>query len=1064
MVVRKLTFRDKSGNVIKTGTRDVSKSNKITITSSGSSSSSSSRSSVGSGLSVQSQLNIANAALKSKTAPSFRELTNLGVSNEIAQQTLAAYEQKNQKLSNTDSFFANQTNTRASDQQSVNQALDIAYKKAGATSNFAKAVVKNQVMSGSPVTKVNPTLNTLSKENNITKSDESILRARLGLIDSNKTLNLIEKEQRKKAVVNQIVTQSGEKKDLFGGTAKTRLIDEKINKEISNINKNVLNELSKNLKDNILSVQEKARTGQSISQTQLNDLSDKIAKSDLSRQQLRVIKNALIIGSNLIVGTAYNFVGGVLTVGKELIILPYDATIAAYNYGKDTVKRAKKQKTKTINIYGQDLLKLNKKLFTSRQFIQNNPKESIAVLGAIAALVGRNFLTEFNKNPGKTLGKVYGNIVLPGKLGKYFSETQIGRVLQEAKFIGKQPKELRPFVREIIKASKLQENLSPSDIKKLKTINFNEVEELTKIEALAVKKTLQETDSFVFGSVSSRTISKGKTKIPKDVDLATSDTNNFLKTFKSNLPKSEQKYYTIKGQKIVYKKGNIVRDLIDVKPIERLRPNLDIFGIGRLPIFSKLYGKAELKIRLGKLKDVSFLSKSSIKSLKSDLKNGLNKKTLLNKYSKKLTKSEKNKFKKLLGDVFKEEELTVPTGTLKEIEGIKLVGFGEQTTRKGLGTLQVLLEKNPLRQKNPAGFLESLKIQLAALKGQIPKSYITRPLKKYTVSRLEKSIKILESKDFERLLNQNVPGITKNYPLLKEIPISKLKKLDKKKINQKVKQVIKDIKSKITKKNNKSKVPKSKVPKSKVPKSKVPKSKVPKSKVPKSKVPKSKVPKSKVPKSKVPSSKVPSSKVPSSKVPKSKVPSSKVPSSKVPSSKVPKSKVPSSKVPSSKVPIKTIPVPTEESNRIIKINFDSKRLDNKVLNFEGSFRERKFRNKPAGKNNPIITKKIVIRDTKNRALKKVANRVDNSLARSLKLEVKGIGKAKKDIKKPINLKKFSLKKSKNTPVLKLVEQPKSLFDTKGEKKEAKKQKASKPKSKKKTKPKVKVSKKKKKSR
>ena len=129
------------------------------------------------------------------------------------------------------------------------------------------------------------------------------------------------------------------------------------------------------------------------------------------------------------------------------------------------------------------------------------------------------------------------------------------------------------------------------------------------------------------------------------------------------------------------------------------------------------------------------------------------------------------------------------------------------------------------------------------------------------------------------------------------------------------------------------------------------------------------------------------------------------------------------------------------------ISIDSKKLENKILTFKGVYRERKYKNKPAGKNNPIITKSITIRDTKNRALKRVSKKVDTSLARSLDLKVVSIGKYKKDITKPIRLKKFNLKKAKKSPSLKLIEKSKANFDTKGEKREAKVQKLRKYKSK-----------------
>ena len=119
-----------------------------------------------------------------------------------------------------------------------------------------------------------------------------------------------------------------------------------------------------------------------------------------------------------------------------------------------------------------------------------------------------------------------------------------------------------------------------------------------------------------------------------------------------------------------------------------------------------------------------------------------------------------------------------------------------------------------------------------------------------------------------------------------------------------------------------------------------------------------------------------------------------------------------------------------------KLSWNSNKLNNRVILAEATFRERKFRSKPASKRNPVVTKKIKIRDTKNRIIKKVRDRVDKSLARSLSVKVVGIGKKKKDIKKP-SLKKFRQKKSKGTPVLRIVEKSKHALDTKSEKREIK---------------------------
>ncbi|MFO7969920.1 MAG: hypothetical protein R6U15_07430, partial [Candidatus Izemoplasmatales bacterium] len=136
-----------------------------------------------------------------------------------------------------------------------------------------------------------------------------------------------------------------------------------------------------------------------------------------------------------------------------------------------------------------------------------------------------------------------------------------------------------------------------------------------------------------------------------------------------------------------------------------------------------------------------------------------------------------------------------------------------------------------------------------------------------------------------------------------------------------------------------------------------------------------------------------------------------------------------------------------------KLSFDSKKLDDRVLNAVATFRERKFRNKLAGRNNPIVTKQIKFKDTKNRIIKKVRDRVDRSLARSLQVQVVGVGNKKKDIVKP-KLYKFRTKKSKNTPVLRLVEKSKHALDTKSEKREIRKQRVRKKSVTKKIKPKI----------
>lgn len=143
-----------------------------------------------------------------------------------------------------------------------------------------------------------------------------------------------------------------------------------------------------------------------------------------------------------------------------------------------------------------------------------------------------------------------------------------------------------------------------------------------------------------------------------------------------------------------------------------------------------------------------------------------------------------------------------------------------------------------------------------------------------------------------------------------------------------------------------------------------------------------------------------------------------------------------------KPPVKPKPRPTPpppEKPPIkpkIKLDWDNEaKLKDKVLIFNARFRQRKdTRKKYNPKTNPRVIKTLKIKDTKNRALAKVANKVDNILARSLDLKLVGItAKKKKDIKAPkIVRKKFDKKKSKGSPVLKLVEKTKHIADRKGE--------------------------------
>lgn len=509
------------------------------------------------------------------------------------------------------------------------------------------------------------------------------------------------------------------------------------------------------------------------------------------------------------------------------------------------------------------ILKPKQTLADLKQFARTFFKAPVKTTVSVARGASQQFITD----PAVFIGEYYAYGKATNTAISVTRRSAFGRAFQKELFLLQQPKELRTPMRKIINAAEAQRKLNPTPAANIKKISFYDVKELNPTEARALASALRKTDSIVFGSKASRVLSKGRTKIPKDVDLATKDPSKFNKEFLDSLPKTQRRLYTIKKEKILRGKTPI----LDVKPIARLIPERSILTrTGYLPVSG---------------------------------------------YVQRITTKKGSVLPRLAKKPF-QAAFEVKTAPLQKVAGIKLTGFGEQTLRKALGTLQVLVEKNSRRAKDPSALLESLQIQLAALK----KSKKLTLFKRRKIKQLSDAIKLLKSKQFQKLLEKKVPGLTKEFPLVGKLTKAKhnafLKKLKAKSgkaaIKKKVlKKAVKRVTKKKVAKKSSSLVPKkrraSKVP-SKVP-SKL-KSKVP-SRTP-SRVPsrlKSKVPSklaSRVP-SKVPSkvtSKVPSrtpSKVPS-KTP-SRVPS-KVPSRVPGSSTLPKRPVRPIKVavPSNKPP------------------------------------------------------------------------------------------------------------------------------------------------------------------
>ena len=371
--------------------------------------------------------------------------------------------------------------------------------------------------------------------------------------------------------------------------------------------------------------------------------------------------------------------------------------------------------------------------------------------------------------------------------GRGVKRSPAGRYVQEELFIRSQPKEVQGAVRRILKAVRIQEKINPLGVKSIRNVNFLEVVSLTKLEAQALMKTLKTTDSVVFGSWAARTLGGKKLPKPKDVDLATADVRLFNKIFLENIPAASRKNYVIKGEKILRIGPGKTKSMpiLDVKPIDRLIPQRSLLTRrGRIPVVgyvTKIKGLerirkvlrindriSELKNRLARAKTRKARNNFKRQILKLEKQRSLE--------IKRFSPSELAQFKKTpaVGG------LDFPTQKIVTIKGIKMIGFGEQTVRKALGTLQVLIEKNARRAKDPASLARALEVQRAALK----RSKRLTLFKKRKLRILDDTIRMLKSKEFSKLLERKVPGLTKTYPLVGKIDVRKLKNVNFKKIEK----------------------------------------------------------------------------------------------------------------------------------------------------------------------------------------------------------------------------------------------------------------------------------------
>ena len=364
-------------------------------------------------------------------------------------------------------------------------------------------------------------------------------------------------------------------------------------------------------------------------------------------------------------------------------------------------------------------------------------------------------------------------------LGSAAKATPLAKAISREVFILKVPKAKRFAVRAILRAIDAQKKIKPLTGLKLKDLYAMGVEELTKAELKSAVQAMIKTDSVLFGSGAAKITSKGRVKgQPHDLDFATKNPDKFMQVFISGMWKTPQRgvKYTRKGGKIYRISGSKKQFIMDVKGFDRVIPRKNWFTRrGKLPVAG--FGITTKGVQqLKKIKQVT----NQILKLKS------NKKLSLKGKAKRLKALLKQLKKATSG--FKVSELPVPTrevlqgalelttGKIIKVEGLRMIGFSEQTLRKGLGTLQTLIEKEIRRAKDPQAFLESLQIQLRTLKSSKPKTPFGRIAKRSRIKKIEPTIKLLKSKAFLKLLAKPIKEtILSKYPLVGKINAKLLK-------------------------------------------------------------------------------------------------------------------------------------------------------------------------------------------------------------------------------------------------------------------------------------------------
>ena len=393
-----------------------------------------------------------------------------------------------------------------------------------------------------------------------------------------------------------------------------------------------------------------------------------------------------------------------------------------------------------------------------------------------------------------------------GFIGRAVKSAPISHYVVNELFIRRAPKPQQKFIRAVLNSEWAQRAINPKKVGKITSANFAKIETfkgLSKNEIKAIMKTISETKSVIFGSFVTKLVTgtKGKSGLAHDLDLATPNIQVFYKRFIKNMPKSMRKKYKMQGQKLLRDGSKIM----DVKPLDRLIQQKNVFtGKGKLPVtgFAKRFKIREftkvnvnyLKVALRKtIKDLQALIptkqfprvkiQKALKKAKSLLRLAKTKGLKSNKVVQAL--EEAGELGKLTIPKLKkglEVTLEIPTQRLTKVSGIRLIRFSEQVSRKGLGTLQVLIEKSARRAKDPQSFVTLLEVQLKSLK-----SLRRTPIIKAKIRIISNALKTLKSKEFAKMLDKSVPELSKKFPLVAKINVKKLRKVNRNVVLREVK-------------------------------------------------------------------------------------------------------------------------------------------------------------------------------------------------------------------------------------------------------------------------------------